>query len=248
MYPCGVIFRPPFAASRAALFQVLAAWLVHLYTASGAVLAFFAAQDIFQYRYRDAFFWLALQIVVDATDGVLARWVRVAEVTPWFSGSHLDDIVDYVAYVFVPALFVWRSLLVPSDWTIVVCSAMLLSSAYGFSRHDSKTTDHFFTGFPSYWNIVVFYLLLGGGSQEVNSIVLIVLALLIFVPLRYVYPTRTPALRSLTITLAIAWTATMFWMLWRMPLVPRPVFWLSMAFPVYYVGLSFVLTVRRQVD
>jgi phosphatidylcholine synthase len=229
------------------VFQVLAAWCVHIYTASGVVLALLAAQDIFQYRYRNAFFWLALQIVVDSTDGVLARWAKVSDVTPWFRGSHLDDIVDYVAYVFVPALFVWRSLLVPSEWTVVVCSAMLLSSAYGFSRHDAKTDDHFFTGFPSYWNIVVFYLLLGGASQEVNGIILAVLAALVFVPVRYVYPTRTPVLRQATLAFAAVWTLQMFWMLWRMPAVPRVMFWLSMAFPLYYTGLSLALTARRRV-
>jgi phosphatidylcholine synthase len=223
-----------------------AAWLIHLYTASGAVLALFAAQDIFQYRYRNAFFWLALQIVVDATDGVLARWANVTDVTPGFRGSHLDDIVDYVAYVFVPALFVWRSLLVPSAWTMVVCSAMLLSSAYGFSRHDAKTDDHFFTGFPSYWNIVVFYLLIGGAPQEVNAIILIILAVLVFVPIRYVYPTRTPVWRGMTVAFGMVWAALVLWMLWRMPFIPRTVFWLSMAFPVYYTGLSLALSIRRR--
>jgi phosphatidylcholine synthase len=226
--------------------QVLTAWFVHVYTASGAVLALFAAQEIFLYRYRSAFVWLALQLVVDSTDGVLARWARVSEITPWFRGSHLDDIVDYVAYVFVPALFVWRSLLVPDGWMIVVCPAMLLSSAYGFSRHDAKTDDHFFTGFPSYWNIVVFYLLLGGAPQEVNGAILLVLAGLVFVPIRYVYPTRTPALRLTTLTLGTAWAALLLWMLWRMPSVPRAVYWTSLAFPVYYITLSLLLELRRR--
>ncbi len=225
--------------------QIVVAWIVHAYTASGIVLALFATQDVFQYRYRSAFIWLALQVIVDATDGVLARWARVSDVIPWFSGRHLDDIVDYVAYVFVPALFVWRSLLVPSGWTAVVCSAMLLSSAYGFSRSDAKTTDHLFAGFPSYWNIVVFYLLLGGWSQEVNGAVLIALALLVFAPIYCVYPSRTPVLRSTTLALGSAWGAVVLWMLWRMPAVPRAIFWLSMAFPAYYTALSFVLSARR---
>ncbi|MEQ1758296.1 MAG: CDP-diacylglycerol O-phosphatidyltransferase [Vicinamibacterales bacterium] len=222
----------------------LSAWLVHLYTASGVVLAFLAATAIFQYRFRDAFIWLALQIIIDATDGLLARRARVSSVTPHFRGAHLDDIVDYVAYVFVPALLVWRALLVPGSWSVAVCAAMLLSSAYGFSRDDAKTEDHFFTGFPSYWNIVVFYLLLGGRSQEVNAIVLVVLAALVFVPIRYVYPSRTPVLRSTTLGLGVAWAVLMLWMVWQMPEVPRVAFWLSTFFPVYYVALSLVLSTR----
>lgn len=230
------------------MLRVVAAWCVHLYTASGVVLALFAAQDIFQYRYRSAFFWLGLQLLVDATDGVLARWTKASEVMPWFRGSHLDDIVDYVAYVFVPALFVWRSLLVPGEWVMVVCSAMLLSSAYGFSRHDAKTEDHFFTGFPSYWNIVALYLLLGGASQEVNGLILLALSVLVFVPIRYVYPTRTRVLRRTTLVFGIAWAALLLWMLWRMPFVPRTVFWLSLAFPIYYTGLSLVLNSGRRAN
>jgi phosphatidylcholine synthase len=224
---------------------IVAAWLVHLYTASGAVLAFLAARDIFQYRFRTAFFWLALSVLVDATDGTLARLARVSTRTRLFSGDQLDNLVDYLTYVFVPVLFVWRSLLVPSGWMDIVCASMLLSSAYGFSRVDAKTADHFFTGFPSYWSIVVFYLLLGGASAEVNGIVLLVLAALVFVPLRYVYPSRTPVLRSLTVGLGIAWGALMFVLLWQMPGASRSLFWLSLVFPVYYVGLSLWLQLRR---
>ena len=98
---------------------------------------------------------------------------RVAEQIPWFDGGKLDDIVDYLTYVFVPALFVWRAVLVPDKWTMPVAAAMLLSSAYGFSRKDAKTADHFFTGFPSYWNVVVFYLLVAGLSSWVNAAVLL---------------------------------------------------------------------------
>jgi phosphatidylcholine synthase len=224
---------------------VVAAWIVHLYTASGAVLGFLAARDIFQYRYRDAFAWLALAIFVDATDGVLARVARVGERIPWFDGEALDNMVDYVTYVFVPALFVWRALLVPSAWTMVVCGAMLLSSAYGFNRSDAKTTDHFFTGFPSYWNIVVFYLLIGGATPQFNAAVLVLLAALVFVPLRYVYPSRTPVLRRLTVALGGIWALLVTMMLWQMPGVSRAVFWVSLVFPVYYVGLSLVLHRRR---
>ena len=108
---------------------MIAAWLAHAYTASGAVLAFLAVQAAVDYRFRDAFFWLTMQGLVDATDGILARRARVATVTPWFNGGKLDDIVDYLAYVFVPAVFVWRAQLVTDAWTVPVGAAMLLSAA-----------------------------------------------------------------------------------------------------------------------
>ncbi len=223
----------------------MSAWLVHLYTATGALFAFLSLNLIIQDRYREAFFWLALSLVVDATDGVLARRLEVASRLPWFNGDSLDNIVDYLAYVFVPAFIVWHAPLVPGGWGIGVPFAMLLSSLYGFSQQDAKTADHFFTGFPSYWNIVVFYLYLAGWPPALNAALLTVLALLVFVPIRYVYPSRTPALRTLTIGLGIAWGLLMIVMLWRMPAVSPVILWASLIFPAYYVALSLVLNHRR---
>jgi phosphatidylcholine synthase len=224
---------------------VTVAWLAHLYTASGAVLVFLAARAVVDHDYRTAFFWLALQLFVDATDGFLARALRASERIPWFDGSKLDDIVDYLAYVFVPALFVWRAVLVPDAWTLWVAGAMLLSSAYGFNRADAKTADHFFMGFPSYWNIVVLYMLIARLPSMVNGIILLALAVLVFVPLRYVYPSRTPVWRPLTIALGVIWGALMLVMLRQYPAVSQPVFVASLIFPVYYVALSVVLQIRR---
>ena len=88
---------------------MIVAWLVHLYTATGLILALLATRAVIDFNYRAAFFWLWLQVVIDATDGFLARRSRVAERIPWFDGGKLDDVVDYLTYVFVPALFVWRA-------------------------------------------------------------------------------------------------------------------------------------------
>ena len=220
-------------------------WLAHLYTASSAVLALLATIAIFEYRFRDAFFWLAAAIVVDSSDGVLARTVRVQQRLPWFNGAKLDDIVDYLTYVFVPALFVWRSVLVPAAWTIPVASAMLLSSSYGFNREDAKTSDHFFTGFPSYWNIVVFYLFVMQASQSVNAIILLLLAVFVFIPIRYLYPSRTPYCRLLTIILGLVWGAMLLMMVWELPAVSPILLWGSLLFPVYYVALSLLVGRRR---
>jgi len=224
---------------------MVSAWFVHLYTASGAVFAFLALNRIFYDRYRDAFFWLFLSVIVDATDGVFARRADVASRLPWFNGAKLDDIVDYLTYVFVPAFFVWHALLVPDRWSMVIVGAMLLSSAYGFNRDDAKTEDHFYTGFPSCWNVVVFYLYLAGWSPEANAAILLALVALVFVPIRYVYPSRTLVLRTPTIALGALWGVLMVAMLWQMPDVSRPVFWASWVFPAYYFLLSLGLHVRH---
>ena len=224
---------------------MLLAWLAHLYTAFGVVCAFLAARAVIDFDYRTAFFWLGVQILIDATDGILARAARVSQRLPWFNGAKLDDIVDYLCYVFVPALFVWRAILVPDSWTLAVPSAMLISSAYGFNRDDAKTEDHFFLGFPSYWNIVVFYLLLLQLSPVTNGLILLGLAAMVFVPIRYLYPSRMTVLRGPTNVLGVIWGVLMWVMLSQYPAVSTPVLFASLLFPVYYFVLSFVLHFRR---
>jgi phosphatidylcholine synthase len=225
---------------------MIAAWLVHLYTASGLVLAFLAARAVIDHDYRTALFWLWLQVVVDATDGTLARVARVSERIPWFNGAKLDDIVDYLTFVFVPALLVWRAGLVPGAWMLPVTGAMLLSSGYGFNRDDAKTADHFFTGFPSYWNIVVFYLLIADWNPRVNAGILMTFAALVFVPIRYVYPSRTPVWPVPTNLLGVAWGALLLVMLWQYPSVSRTLFLMSLLYPIYYAVLSVSLHIRRR--
>ena len=227
---------------------MLIAWLVHLYTASGALFAFLALNRIFYDRYQDAFFWLFLAVIVDGTDGMLARHSDVASRLPWFDGEKLDAIVDYLTYVFVPAFFVWHALLVPDRWSTLLVAAMLLSSAYGFSRDDAKTDDGFFTGFPSYWNIAVLYLYVAAGSPEVNLAVLTVLVVMVFVPIRYVYPSRTAVWRVPTIVLSAIWAALMFTMVWQLPTVSTLVFWASLVFPIYYLAVSITLDIKRRRD
>jgi phosphatidylcholine synthase len=226
--------------------NVVDAWFAHLYTASGAVCAFLAMNRIFYDRYRDAFFWLAIALVIDATDGFFARTMRVHTRLPWFNGGKLDEIVDYLTYVFVPTFFVWHALLVPERWSMVVVAGMLLSSLFAFCRDDAKTSDQLFTGFPSYWNIAVFYLYLMQWAPATNAAILVFLVALVFVPLHYVYPSRTPTWRPVTVTLGGAWAAAMFVLVGQMPDVSRTLLWASLAFPVYYVALSLRLERRRR--
>ena len=225
--------------------MTLTAWLVHLYTASGFVWALLAAQAAIDYDYVWAFLYLWLQVAVDATDGALARWADVSRRLPWFSGSKLDDLVDYLTYAFVPALIVWRGLFVPDGWATPLAAAMLVASGYGFSRLDAKTSDHYFTGFPSYWNIVVLYFFLTRSHPWVNAWVLMILCVLVFVPIRFVYPSRTPVLRVLTNVLGASWALVVLALLAQYPRGPRLLLFASFVFPVYYVVLSAALEVRR---
>jgi phosphatidylcholine synthase len=221
------------------------AWLVHAYTAGGAVLAFLAMQAASTRDFRAAFLWLFVAVLVDATDGVLARSARVHDRLPNFSGQKLDDIVDYLTFVFVPAVILWQADAVTGAWTLPVVAAMLLSSLYGFVSEDAKTDDHFFTGFPSYWNIVALYLVALRLSPVLNAVILLILSALVFVRIGYVYPTRTTTARTLTLVLGSLWSVMMLVLTLQLPTPQRSVAWLSLFFPVYYTILSVVLNARR---
>jgi len=183
--------------------------------------------------------------IIDATDGALARLARVKEATPLFDGARLDDIVDYLTYAFIPALLLVHAGLLPSGWGALVAAAILLSSAYGFAALDAKTDDHFFTGFPSYWNIAALYLYAARLPTVLNSVILLALSVLVFVRIGYVYPSRTPVLRGLTIALCVLWGLILLQIILRLPDVPASLLVASLFFPVYYVVLSFVLHARR---
>jgi phosphatidylcholine synthase len=223
-----------------------AAWAVHAYTASGAVTGFLGTLAVCGSSYRTAFIWMIVATFVDSTDGVLARAARVKERLPGFDGGRLDDIVDYLTYVFLPMLLLYHAGDVPRGWGAAVCCAVLLSSAYGFAAVDAKSADHFFTGFPSYWNIVALYLHAARLSPVVNAAVLVGFVILIFVRIGYVYPSRTPILRGLTIGLGAVWAVLTLAIVLALPDVPRPLLALSLFFPVYYVVLSLVLHWRRR--
>src|SRR5918993_3557708 len=198
-----------------------AAWVVHFYTASGAVLAFLAVLATFQDRFRLAFVLLIASTLVDATDGILARWARVKELTPGFDGARLDDIVDYLTFVFVPLLILYRAGHLPDGWGLGIAGAVLLSSAYGFASLDAKTDDYFFTGFPSYWNIVALYIHAARTPPLFNGVLLLVLVALVFVRIGWIYPSRTPVLQGLTNILGAIWALMMLAVIWLLPDAPR---------------------------
>lgn len=221
------------------------AWAVHAYTASGALVAFAAVLAIVDARYSAAFGLMGAATVIDGTDGALARFARVKDVTPRFDGARLDDIVDFLTFVFVPLLLLYRAGDLPPRWGAVPVAAVLLSSAYGFCASDAKTEDGFFTGFPSYWNIVAVYLHAARLGSTVSADILLLLSALVFVRNGYVYPTRTPVLRGLTIAMGAVWGVMMLGMIAMMPDVPGRLVIVSLFFPVYYAVLSFILDARR---
>jgi len=218
-------------------------WVAHLYTGLGVVAALAATLAVIRGDYREAFLWLGLQIFIDSTDGVLARALRVKERLPHFDGGKLDDLIDYLTYVFIPVLLALHAGLLPASFGLWVGSVVLLASGYGFSQSSVKvrTSDYFFTGFPSYWNLVVAYLFLLQLRPITSAAILFGFSVLVFVPLRYVYPSRTTTLRGLTNALGIVWALLLAWLVWQLPARHVTLTAITLLYPLYYFVLSFWL-------
>ncbi len=234
------------------------AWFAHAFTAIGLVLAAGMAVCIVEgtpEAFRLAFVLMLVACLVDSTDGSLARRLRVKELVPNFDGAKLDDIIDFLTFTSLPLLLVWRAELLPESmqWVLVVA---LVASAYGFCQMPAKTPDGYFVGFPSYWNIVAFYLYVLEMPGWLSAVLILVLAGLTFVPSYYLYPSRGAVLSRTTNFLGGVWVVVLLWVLWALPTSDPPVdaqraeqaFQLalvSLLYPLYYVGVSWGITIQR---
>jgi phosphatidylcholine synthase len=236
----------PGAAPGAARGSRLHAWAVHLYTSLGGVLAFFAAAEVCAAAPdpRRVFLLLAAAVVIDATDGTLARRWQVKRWLPAIEGRTIDDIVDYLTFTFVPLLLVWRMGWLPEPQALWLVPA-LVASLFGFANAGAKDeTGGFFLGFPSYWNVVAFYagLVHRFYGPWVNAVALLLLALLTVLPMRFLYPNLAPRPWRLPVLVgAVLWLGMMLWMLPGYATTPLWLAWLSFIYPAWYIGLSLRL-------
>lgn len=230
-------------------------WCVHAYTGLGLVVA--AVMAVLLVRGgSDAFRWcfvlMSVATIIDATDGFLARKVRIKEVVPSFDGRRLDDIIDYLNYTFLPMLLIWRAELLPAGqegWLIFALAA----SIYGFCQVEAKTDDGYFLGFPSLWNLVAFYLYVLPLGPWINLFVVVTLAALTFVPSKYLYPSQPGRFNRFATSLGVLWTAMLAWLLWILPTDGNPsqdpstlrLSLASLSYPAFYLGASWIITLRH---
>jgi phosphatidylcholine synthase len=179
--------------------------LVHLFTALGAVCALLATRAVLAGAWEVAFAVLGVAMAIDGIDGTLARKARVEHWLPRFSGERLDLVVDYLTYVFVPALALLHAGFLRGPWGLLLAALILLSSLFHFSDTESKAPDHSFIGFPAIWNLAAFYVFAFNLPQAATAALVLACVALTFVPLKWVHPLRTPRLRPLTIAAAGVW-------------------------------------------
>lgn len=238
------------AISHTSLHLLIMAWLVHAFTASASFIGLWSIIKIFDHEYVFALWLMAITIIIDAVDGTLARLVNVKEVIPKFDGTLLDNIVDYLNYVIVPSVFLLINPGMMSEtWGLLLVFLITLTSSYQFCQSDAKTPDHFFKGFPCYWNIAVFYMFIFQTSAATNLWIIIILSILIFVPIKYVYPsrldylTKSKRLKWVMHSLSIIYGISSALLLWIYPLSSVTLLSLSFGYAVIYLLLSIYRTI-----
>lgn len=189
--------------------QRLRAWAVHAVTMSGLLWVLLAVLALMGNDYTQMWMWLGIALVTDAIDGPLARQARVSEVVPWFSGVMMDNVVDYMTWTFVPAIFMTRALdLGPDPLPLLAALSAMVSSMFCYANTKMKSADWYFVGFPAAWNIVAVILWLFGTGALVNWIVIVVFTILAVVPWKWVHPFRVRHLRAANAVAAIVWVTT----------------------------------------
>lgn len=230
-------------------FLVIRAWAVHFYTSLGIVCAFFALAQISTgdlQALKKALIWLAIALFIDATDGTFARRWQVTVYASQFDGRKLDDIVDYLNYAFIPIFFAYKYGMVSGPWTFVLLISAL-AAIYGFCQKVAKTNDGYYTGFPNYWDFVIFYLYLFRLPMLVNAAVLLFCAAMVFVPIKYASFSTKP-LRKLTVSMAALYGLVMLIIIagFYRDAVPQGLVWVSLVFPLYYIVLAVYLNSKAR--
>jgi phosphatidylcholine synthase len=231
------------------LTQYILAWLIHVLTASGVFLGVMSLIKIYEHQYLLALWFMAATVVIDAVDGTLARLVSVKSVLPKIDGTLLDNIVDYLNYVIAPCMFLLvKPDMLPDGYELWIVAAITLTSSYQFCQADAKTPDHFFKGFPCYWNIVVFYMFILNSTAVTNASILTILCVFIFVPIKYVYPSRldfltdSKQLKVLMHVFSSIFGISSVLILWNFPNNNPILLFLSLGYVVLYLALSVYRT------
>ncbi|GAB4222268.1 MAG: phosphatidylcholine synthase [Francisella sp.] len=244
--------------------QKIYAWLVHLFTSLGAVFGILAIifsveaaknlslGQVYLYHHyiQLSMFSIMTAVFIDSIDGSLARLVDIKSLAH-IDGALLDNIIDFTTYSIVPCIWIYVSSVVSQQWLIPIIIVITISSAYQFCQLNAKTDDNFFVGFPSYWNIIVIYMLCFQSSQLINEIIIITLAIFSFIPIKYIYLSRIENISenkfikiftfSFTMLAAIS---TIFAILLYPLKTPILLEGVILLFTVFYIIFSFKLNIK----
>ena len=229
--------------------KVFLSYLVHLFTTSGVLLSFFALVASIEQNLELVFFYLALALFVDGIDGSLARMVDVKKHTPHINGENLDNIIDYLNYVFVPVFVIYWLDFVPAGLEIISAFIILAVSCYTFANSNIKTSDFYFSGFPALWNIVILYFYILDTDPFINFLTICFLAILTFIPIKYLHPFRVKKFRQLSLSILAVWMITTVIILYFKELnenLLKTAFTLWVISNIYFIILTLIRSFSKQ--
>jgi len=225
--------RVPYAEIRA--------FSVHILTASGSFLAFLALVAAAEQRFAAMFWWLGLALLVDGIDGPIARRLDVKAVLPNWSGDMLDNVIDYVTYVLLPAFALYQSGMIGEPMSFVAAGLIVVSSAIYYADTGMKTEENFFSGFPVVWNMVVFTLFVAKASQTVAFATVVIAVVMTFLPVYFLHPVRVKRLRSVNLAVLFVWAASGAVALLLNFDSPRVIVWCVVLSSIYLFVIGAVL-------
>ena len=183
--------------------NLILAWSVHILTAFGLIMSLYSIISIINEDYNLLLKLTILAILIDGIDGTLARRLKVKEFIPTINGELLDNIVDYLNYTFVPTIFFYYSNSIENEYKTIACIGILFSSAYQFSRIDAKTSDNYFKGFPSLWNLLIIFNIIFTINQITNLIIILLCIIFSFIPIKFIYPSKNKEFKYITFPLTV---------------------------------------------
>ncbi|WP_235298194.1 CDP-alcohol phosphatidyltransferase family protein [Portibacter marinus] len=228
-------------------FQSIAlAWLVHLFTATGIVFGFLAILATNEADFRTAMFYLIVAAVIDGVDGTLARRFRVKEVLPKINGSMIDTVVDFTNYAVVPTYMIYKAGILPESLGLYLAALILLTSASYYGKEGMVYEEKYFIGFPVLWNVVAFFCIFVFSDYLIlNAILIVVLSILHFVPLKFPYPSRPSRYQKLDLAISALLMGTMLTVIYFWPVEYVFLSWLAVVCGFYFLGMAVWNTARE---
>jgi phosphatidylcholine synthase len=215
----------------------LKAWGAHGFTATGVVIAFMATIALFDDSPKACLLWLGLALAVDGVDGSLARKFNVQTVLPSFDGSVLDLVIDYLTYVFIPALFIYSYVELPPYTLLLSTAIILISSLFCFCNLEMKSKDNYFQGFPAAWNVVALCLYIIQPSPWLTLLTIIGLALLTLTRMKFLHPFRVRRFMPINIAVTTVWLICSALLIINHPNNGPFVMGLWLAMSAYFLGI-----------
>jgi phosphatidylcholine synthase len=222
----------------------MAAWGIHLLTASGVLCGLMGLLFILDESAKAALVWLVLAFVIDGIDGPVARKVDCRLHVPNVDGNILDLVIDYVTCVVAPAVFLDKFHMVPKGFSLFAAGLVMVTSLYAFSRTDLMTEDHYFRGWPAMWSLAINVMYVMHSKQIVNLFVVVVLCLFTCIDVKVPHPVRVRHKRGLTLVVLAVWLAAMLYLTIELPKSPAWGRAIELAGVAYFVYLSVRRTLR----